>query len=261
MKKRFCVFALLLAVSVLFSACSLSGLIPGIENTGDNPPASIQTDDVVERVDENTEKMTHYDKDGKLIYTHIIAYDEENRIIHRTAYDANGIEMGSFDFVYNENGDELEGVWYFKPRGYLMKSERKYDEDGRVVELYNHGDETRNVAGNMHYFHYGENGLIDVEISYSSWHENGTHSEPSYSYRTYDEHNKLIRNETRTEQGEMIGYNVYENNENGQRISSVSYDANGNMEFREEYTYDENGKKIEDRRYDAQGNLISTYQY
>lgn len=85
-------------------------------------------------MDENTEKLTHYDGKGRLVFTHIITYNDSGKIIHKTSYDATGAEQGSFDFTYNQNGDPLDSAWFFWDEGYLMKTEREYDENGKKTE-------------------------------------------------------------------------------------------------------------------------------
>ena len=261
MKKRFCVFALLLTVSVLFSACSLSELIPGIENTGDNPPASEKTDDVVEKLDENTEKLTHYDGKGRLVFTHIITYNDSGKIIHKTSYDETGAEQGSFDFTYNQNGDPLDSAWFFWDAGYLMKTEREYDENGRLFSIHNYGDESRSVEGNMTYIYYDENGRKESDIYYSAWYENGSHCEAVYEYFTYNGTGKLDRVDRKSEAGETVDYTIYEYDAQGMNCTRTCYLPDGTIDYRYEYRYDENGKKTEQRRYDSKGNLVSINKY
>ena len=212
MKKRFCVFALLLAVSVLFSACSLSDLIPRIDNSENNLSASEKTDDVVEKMDEYTEKLTHYDGEGRLVFTHIITYNDSGKIIHKTSYDATGAEQGSFDFTYNQNGDPLDGAWFFWDAGYLMKTEREYDENGRLFSIHNYGDESRSVEGNMTFIYYDENGshceaVYEYNCTRTCYLPDGT-IDYRYEYR-YDENEKKTEQRRYDSKGNLVSINKY----------------------------------------------------
>lgn len=217
---------------------------------------------ITEVIDEHTEKMSHYDQKGKLVFYHIVTYDDNRRIIHKTAYTGGGtVEDGSYDFTYTDDGKLKEGAWYFWSSGYLMKTENFYDENGRCVDQYWHGSKAHNVVGNRHYLYYLEDGRIDYVIYYSTWREDGTHDEPDYEYRIYNDEKQLIRIDAKDKEGVLLNYRVYKYNEQGLKSDEIYYKADDTIDFRYEYSYDENGKATEERRYDKDGNLVSTDKY
>lgn len=252
------ILTLIICAVLLFSSCSSVSEHGGSDDSGITGPANENT---VEKLGDNTEKLSHYDGKGRLVFWHIITYDDSGRIIHKTSYDAAGVEQGSYDFTYNENGDPLDSAWFFWDKGYLMKTEREYDEEGRLVMIHNYGDESRSVVGNMTYNHYDENGRKDSDVYYSVWNNNGSHGEPEYNYYTFNEIGKVSRMDIKNETGDLLGYRIFEYNEQGLRISDTSYKSNGDIEFRYVYKYDENGNKTEEERYDGSGNLVSVDKY
>ena len=124
-----------------------------------------------------------------------------------------------------------------------MKTEREYDENGRLFSIHNYGDESRSVEGNMTFIYYDENGRKESDIYYSAWYENGSHCEAVYEYFTYNGTGKLDRVDRKSEAGETVDYTIYEYDAQGMNCTRTCYLPDGTIDYRYEYRYDENGKK------------------
>lgn len=206
----------------------------------------------------NQEKFSHYGDDGKLVYWHIDTFDENGRLIHKTAYKADGSQMGDYDIVYNEHGDEIESCWYFFGSGYLMKQVTEYDEKNRKILADSYPDEQRNVLGHKIFYFYDENDRIEhlEEYSYDSRYQ----GKRAYRYLQYDEAGNRVREETYDQEKTFVGAYDYEYDEKGNRIKEISYNSDQKVEFYNIIDYDNDGKVTETRRYDPQGNLKSVEQ-
>lgn len=226
-------------------------------------PAAVKEKDleIREKLENNQECFAHYDKTGKLVFYHIETYDDEGKLIHKTAYDGGNTMMGDYDVTYNEFGSVLESCWFFYGSGFLMKLENRYDENNRTLETYWHGDEKRHVTGHKTFYYYGDDGRMKYSEVYDSWHEDDSHGEVSYTYRYWNDKGQLERTDTFDARMNKICEWGFEYDERGNRTREVYVNDQGLVDYYNVFTYDENNKKVDTKRYDRDGNLMSTGVY
>lgn len=234
-------------------AAGMESWAEGLDSGGDG--------NVEEILDEHTSKLTHYDKNGRLVYYFIYTYDDAKRIIRHQSFNAKGAPQGDYEYVYNEAGKMTESAWYFESDGILMKVTAKYDDQNRMIENYWHGDDSRNVAGNNRFYHYvdDEGILIDYLIYYSSWRPGGPNSEPVYTFYTYDEKGQYILFEYygNLEKTAYQGKREFRWTDFRKIQGYTQYTSENKQDFRVEFFYDENQNVIREETYDESDNLKS----
>lgn len=209
---------------------------------------------------------TEYYNLGILNYTYIYEYDANGQRIKAEGYDAN---------------NELNYVEYYNEFGFTSSYEFY---DNGVLEsrsVYNYSDNGVPITTNIY---DGQGNLIKVDyfdenggFEYYEFFENNI-----ITYRGFlDDNYNLIRAEY-FDAGVLYAYDIFENNENGQRILASAYDSEGNLSYTLNYSYAANGSLetihlylsdgvlysidyfendilIRIDYYDAEGNIIETY--
>ncbi|MBO7398028.1 MAG: hypothetical protein J6V10_02950 [Clostridia bacterium] len=260
--------AALLVAAFLLSSCSalndILGFIQSLEEAlptasngdGSNGSSSAEHPDAVETdEDGHVIKLSHYDGEGNLVFVHTQTW-ENDRIANKTSYDSKGNKTGSIDYEYDERGNCTVMAWFFWNSGALMKVERKYDEYDRLIEDTGWGTET--VSTNKTYFEYDDkNGEHPKNYCKKTYYPNWVNQPGRYSVSTleYDSDGWLTKITTVIQDGELIGYDIY-TNENGKPMGYTSYDADGKVQYSYKYISDENGKRIREERYDSEGKLV-----
>ena len=74
---------------------------------------------------------------------------------------------------------------------------------------------------------------------------------------TYNEEDQLIRTDDYA-QDELLGYTLYEYDEQGNQISESTYSPDGTLRERLVSEWDEDGNIVSENIYDGDGNLLSS---
>lgn len=177
----------------------------------------------------------HYtEEEGRYLYEkRIVFYDQENRTLHDTYYDEEGVITQKMIITHNENED-ITNISSFAAENKLeMKSIFIYDEKGNILE--------------------------QIADTYRRGHTQ------KKSLHTYDEEGKKIAIEI-YENGILVSKTTLKNDE--KNSTEIDYDEDGNITRKIEKLFDENkniitrkvyerGKLIiiEENSYDENGNL------
>ncbi len=272
MKKR--TVLLLIALSLLagvFTGCArirewknkINEMVSGLESIADLISAMVPPEEAVGEgktlyeTDDQGQivKLYRYNGKGDLVFVHENVW-ENGRLIHKTSYDSAGNVTGSYDYEYDERGNNTVSSWFFWDNGILMKAEAVFDEKNRKIESTGYG--RKNISTNKAYMEYYEESktgrnLLSKKTYYPAW-PGDRYYVSSYEY-TEDE--QLLK-ETRVDQnGDLSDYTVYEYDENGKNTAYTSFDAEGKIRYSYKLFYDEEGKKIREERYDENGKLVS----
>lgn len=255
--KRLLCGLLVFVCLVCFSSCG--------SNPSDSisiPDTPVQTDsdgNVVEK-DSNGHitKLFHYDGDKKLVFVHEQVW-ENDRIVKKTSYDSTGKKTASFDYSYDERGNNTESTWFFWNSGILMKVETRFDEYNRKTETTSLG--SGSVVTNKTYFEYAdtenEHPTQYVKTVYYPEYPGSRYSVDNFEY---DSDGNKIKKTTFNQDNVLIGYVEYIN-ENGLCVEETKYDASDKIEYKYKYFYDNTGKLTREERYDADGKLTGVDNY
>ena len=270
MKKLKLVFlvAIILALSLAMSSCgivnrlkdlenlaeSLADLLPNLTFPFGEAGTAASDSDKVELDDQGrVVKLSHFDGDGKLIFTHVTTWDDE-RIANKTSYNGKGEQTGSVDYEYDDRGNCTVMSWYFWNTGALMKTERKYDKYDRLIEDIGHG--SGSVSTNRSVFEYDESDAEHLKrYSKRTYWPSWPGDRYSVSTYEYNEQGKLVKITTVDQNGDLQNYDVYTYDENGRAEGFADYGADGKVRYSYKYVYDENGVKIGEERYNEKGEL------
>ena len=198
----------------------------------------------------NVTKLTCLDAKGSPIYTHVSDW-EDGRLMRKTSYGPGGLKTASFEYAYDERGNNTEGTWFSYSNGVLMKASFVYDENDRVIEKTHHGAGT--VATNKTFLTYREDGKLACSEYYGVWPD----SAPVYTVREYDENGFCVKSTTEDAQHRVLHYDIYTPAENGKVAEYTNFDADGKQVYRIVYYYDAEGNTVKTERYDADNNLYS----
>ena len=207
--------------------------------------------EITERdADGNVTKLSCFDPEGNLIYTHVSDW-EGGRLVRKTSYGPDGAETASFDYAYDDRGNNTEGSWFSYGNGILMRASFVYDEDGRVIEKTHHGAGT--VATNKTFLSYRGDGKLIRSEYYGIWPD----SAPVYTFREYDETGFCVKSTTEDAQHQVLHYDIYTPAENGKVAEYTNFDGDGKQVYRIVYYYDAEGNTVKTERYDANNVLYS----
>ncbi len=208
--------------------------------------------DVVEKDrDGNVVRMQRFDAEGKIIFTHVTEW-KDGRIAKKSSFDANEKMTASYDYAYDERGNNTEGSWFVFNKGELMKAVFKYDEKDRPIEVTHLGKGS--IVTNKTYQSFDEKGRLIVSEYYGAWPD----CAPVFTYYEYDENGFNVKSRTEDENHSLLHYEILTPNELGKVAEYTSYDGDGKPVYTIRYYYDENGKRIKTERYDGEGKLQST---
>ncbi len=199
----------------------------------------------------NITRMERYDGQGQLLYVHVSEW-QDGRIIRKSSYDAAGNLTASYEYIYDERGNNTEGTWFFSNRGVLMKAEFVYDDQGRQIEITHFG--TGNIATNKTFQSFDDQGKLTVSEYYGAWPD----SAPVFTYYHYDETGFPVRQQTEDDSHNILHYELFTANRFGKVAEYTSYDGQDKPVYTIRYLYDEEGKKTGEERYDGQGKLVQT---
>ena len=199
----------------------------------------------------NDIRMERYDAEGKLMFSHETEW-KDGRIAKKTSFDKDGKMTASYEYAYDERGNNTEGTWFVFNRGELMKAEFKYNEKDQLTEITHLG--TGSVVTNKTFQTFDDKGRVCCSEYYEAWPD----CAPVYTYSEYDENGFTLK--TRTEDGShnILHYEVLTPNELGKVAEYTSYDGEDKPVYTIKYYYDEKGNKVKTERYDGEGKLQST---
>ena len=245
--------ALLLSGTGVFAGCAGGTNAADATKSGSNgtgkPSEVTETD-----ADGNVTKLTRYDKKGDLVYTHVSTWGN-GRLVHKTAYDAAGREIGSYDYTYDERGNNLTGAWYSTTNGILMPTESVYNELDQRIEHTRIG--AGSIATNKTFYTYDEKGRVVEEKYYDSW-PDGEVTFTSYEYNDLDQKVRLYAKDG---SGNLLYSEANEWTDFGKLSQYAHYNADGTLSYTIKYFYDADQNKIREERYDGDGNLVNTTLY
>ena len=208
--------------------------------------------DVIEKdKNGNVIKMQRFDGEGKLMFTHETEW-KDGRIAKKSSYDKEGKLTASYDYAYDERGNNTEGSWFVFNRGELMKAEFRYDEKDRPVEITHLGKGS--VVTNKTYQSFDDKGRLTVSEYYEAWPD----CAPVFTYNEYDENGFNIKSRTEDGDHRLVHYEVMTPNKYGKVACYTSYNADGKAQYTIKYIYDDQGNRIKTERYDGEGKLQST---
>lgn len=182
-------------------------------------------------------------------------YNSEGNLVAINFYDNNGVLLRT-----NHYGAKS------KLTGYSLYN---YDETGELINT-----DTYNTSGILtQKTFYGENKQLLYSLNYN---EQGkiigitnygdSHYEPVYNdngdlvcMNSYDNNGFLQRSNYHGENGEIIGYSIYNYNEAGELVSVDTYNSNDVLTQRTFYAA--NKQKLYTLNYDEQGKVIGTTNY
>ena len=207
-----------------------------------------------------TMKMTRYDAEGQIMYSHQYTYNLKGERESVTAFDGNGMQTGHVDLEYNEDGTKKFDYTYYTDIGELLLIENAYENGTKVKEIYYSGD-NRSEIDFINMYEYNENNQVVKTIT-----DNG--KGVIYSIREYDLEGKLSKEsyylanklDSYSTFGEMISYFTFGEMINGKETEQASYDAAGILEWYEVKELNEEGKEVY-IEYDSEGNVISETIY
>ena len=199
----------------------------------------------------NVIRMERYDTEDKLMFIHESEW-KEGRIIKKTSYDKEGNMTASYDYVYDERGNNTEGTWFIFNRGELMKAVFKYDDKNRLIEKTHLGKGS--IATNKTYQTFDGKGRLICSKYYEAWPD----CAPVFTVNEYDENGFNVKSQTEDENHNVLHYEVSIPNDLGKVAEYTSFDGKGKALYSIKYYYDEKGNRIKMERYDENGDLYST---
>lgn len=254
MKRLLSLVAILALVISLTACASTPSNTPSESYTSAPSNAETQANgDAVEKdKDGNITKLYHYDGDKNLVFVHEQVW-ENGRIVKKTSYDNKGNQTASYDYKYDDRGNNTESSWFFWNNGILMKVESKFDEFNRMTETTGFG--TESVATNKSMFEYNDSGDAHPTV-YAKRTYYPSYPSDKYFISTYeyDGSDNLLKETIVNQDGILSNYTVYTYID-GKRSEYTNYDAEGKVNYTYKVIYDDSGKKLREERYDAEGNL------
>ncbi len=208
--------------------------------------------DIVERdAAGNVTKQCRYDAKGKLIFTHVSQW-ENGRLIRKTAYDASGVEIGSFPYEYDERGNNTAAAWFSYKNGRLMRTESVYNDKDQVVEHTRFG--AGSVATNKTFREYDDKGRLSHSEYYGAWPD----CSPVHTYYFYDETGFKVKERAEDASHQLMHYTIFKPAGSGKIAEYTNYNAEGRPIYTYRFVYDAAGNKIREERYDSEGKLEQT---
>ena len=266
--KRIIILAAALVLAISLAACAGittgtpdESTAPAADGTGTQPDNGIDTNadvgtetqangDAVEKdSDGNITKLYHYDGDGSLVFIHEQVW-KDGRIVRKTSYDKNGAQTASYEYKYDERGNNTESSWFFWNNGILMKVENEYDELGRKTGTTGYGNAL--VATNRSVFEYDDSHPnVYARRTYYPRYPGDEYFVSTYEY---DDSDNLLKETVADKDGALSNYTVY-TYADGRLAEYTNYDSEDSVNYTYKIVYDENGAKLREERYDANGNL------
>ena len=200
----------------------------------------------------NIRKRCCYDADGTVIWSQEFVYDDQDKLISAASYDVSGNQTGFVEMAYNEMGKPLTGYSYRSDTGEIrLSSEKTYDENGILTQVRNYRADTYFTL----VYHYDSLGRMDVLEEYNA--DDQLEQILIYEYSSDDSELESGMKGCQPN-GELIYYATYEYSEDGKRVQTNSYDADGNLNRITKNIYDSNGERIRIDTYDSSGNLTES---
>ena len=197
-------------------------------------------------------------------------YNDQNQLIRQVQYPTDYYNLQCILYEYDAQGRESKRTCYLRTEE-LWSVSTEYDENGRIHREAAHGV---NEAPTYTLYAYDRQGRIAEKSTYNlestllesrnvyTYPDGDTYQVDRYdtkdrldSIHTY--HNgddRLLSYEFHPENG-AVETTVYEYDEQGKRVGSVTYDPAGNTKRRYEYTYNSEGYVTVSACYNANGQL------
>ena len=162
--------------------------------------------------------------------------------------------------LFNEVGDQIEGIWYwYRSDGSIdEKIKMDYDDHGNLTTEWRYGSDGKLKTKVI--YNYDDTGSL-AEIF---WYKPEGELEEKRKYR--HEENERIKEEYRyNSEGELMSKGIELYDENGNPTETSSYNSEGKLEYKWTRRYDKKGRLIEEYWYNSEGKLESKskceYQY
>lgn len=166
-------------------------------------------------------------------------FNEEGNEVESIFYNSDGSLSTKDIFKYDEEGNLLELITYKSDGSFDIKSTMKYDEEGNEVE-YIRSDDSGILF--KHSYKYDEKGnQVERFSDFSFIDGEGVYT----STMKYDEEGNLLEDTFFQLDGSSEGTTTYEYDEEGNLLEKITCNSDGSIERKITYDYDEEGNEIE----------------
>ena len=215
-----------------------------LEKLGENEAISEKLNELengnITDLNGKTRRRRGFDENGNLLWYHDLIYDVDGKISKEIAYTADGSELGEVDWLYDDKNEEPIQWSGETEDGSLEIYRAVYDADNVAQR------DTYSLDGNLigsYTYLYDDLGN-EVEVR---------DSDGNISKYEYEDGN--LTKSIQYYNDQLIGYDLFDYDSNGNLIGQRSYDADDNSLGSVEYERDENNRVIKEYFYNADGNL------
>ncbi len=228
------------------------------------------TEEVVEDTEEEEKKVVKTEITKKEGLTHFYEYDNKGNLIKHTTTDETGKMTYSEVYVYDENGNKVEGIVDVYPSTSLSISSHsykkyEYDEHGNQTKEYDVLEDGTEEIVQEFVYEYDEYGNI-----YTSTFKQGEIEYITTTDTTYDENGRPVQRIFSDDMGMLyrkVTWSYYEDGTEKQSVSedsSTTYISDKDEQGRTIKTTEikkDGATRIAEWSYDDKGNMISIKSY
>lgn len=168
--------------------------------------------------------------------------------------EVNNVGNSCFYLTFNENGNEIEKIYYNSDGTVDDKWITKYDEEGNEIENNNFTSDGSLLFKLIHKFDNKGNRIeSNTYNSDGSINSNSTHK--------YDEKENYIESISHISDGYSAKKETYSYDDKGNVIEKNGYEADGSIRFKFLFHYDDKGNKIEDSYITSDYTTNSTFKF
>ena len=174
--------------------------------------------------------------------------DAENKIRRRILYDGESVIIYYTDYTYSPD-KRLQALTTYNRQGEQIDHlEYEYDESGNILK----NARTR-TSGKLDavYHSYDENGHLSDKITRDT-------ADDSFRFHDtfeYDDAGNCIRSNSISEAGDLLGYELYTHDEQGNTVSQEIYEKGRLISYRTQ-EFNEQGQRLKESFYNADDTLI-----
>lgn len=187
-------------------------------------------------------------------------YDNRGNLIEKTTFGNDNKQSRRYTYTYDDQNNLVNECYYSDGSTAREKIFYYYNEDNKLIQTHRYFWEDHTIID----YTYDENGVLIKEEA-SEFEENAV--DPSSGWLTLYKNGLPDATYNFNAQGESDGKRLYAYDASGNRISSLSYDTEGNITFGYELIFSSDGRCVEvteiqeDKRgtatieYDDNGNI------
>lgn len=200
----------------------------------------------------NLQESIRYSR-GNVTQREVFKYDEKNRLVEESRYEAKQSLVERINHRYNAEGLEIENLQYDEKNKLAVKIVYGYDQAGRLIEKVSYKDEMPNGKA---VFAYDEEGRASGFMAYNS-----KGDVASQVVNLFDDKASRVQKSRYGLKGDLESRTVTTNDPKGDVIAIDHFRPNGSPAWKWEFEYDDKGNVIKEMFSNKASLSVWVYSY